>query len=364
LLVFPHEYPNRHREISAKFKNEERTMHATMKDRESKSSPAKLAAAARSALALVAVCELLVSIRPAHAQTEAPAVVHNTWTSGAAMPTALLASPVGVLKGQIYVVGGYAGGTTYATTQIYNPATNTWTTGVSLPTPTSNGGAAVVENILYVIGGSPATGPYSTNAVWAYSPKTKTWTEKAAMPTPRYNLGVVVEKNIIYAIGGIGGVNNGNSVLNVVESYNPATDTWTEENPLLIDKEASSVGLIKTTIVAAGGYNNGDTEDNEGYDATTNAWSSLTSDPEAHSFACAGSIGTQLFATGGWNGASSALSTTESFKLSKNTWKSLAPIPQATIAAGSAVLKGKLYCFGGWASWGGATLNNVQIYQP
>jgi N-acetylneuraminic acid mutarotase len=81
------------------------------------------------------------------------AVSHNTWSSGAAIPTALLVPAVGVLGGQIYLVGGY-NGAPLADTQIYNPATNTWSTGTPLPTPTNSATAAVVNNILYVIGGS------------------------------------------------------------------------------------------------------------------------------------------------------------------------------------------------------------------
>ncbi len=325
----------------------------------------------KSTFLFVLVLFLWASLaKPVAAQS--PAVTHNTWTSGPAMPTAQLAPQVAVLENEIYVVGGYSNGSASADTQIYNPVTNAWSTGVPLPAATSNGGAAVVKNILYVIGGSPASGAYSTNAVWAYSPKTNTWTAKADMPTPRYDLGVVVEKNIIYAIGGIGGIDNGNSRVNNVESYNPATDTWTEENPLLIDKEAVSVGLIVTTltgstIVVADGYiteeNSGD---NEGYDAATNTWTSLTSDPEPRSFACAGAIGARLYAAGGWvgNGDGPALTTVESFQLSKQSWKSLASIPQGTIGAGSAVYKGRLYCFGGWDRFYGGSLNNVQIYQP
>ena len=126
---------------------------------------------------------------PLQAQTEAaPAVVHNTWTSGTPMPTAAFLTAVGVLKGQIYVVGGCTvpGGGVIADTQIYDPATNTWTAGVSLPTPLCDGTAAVVKNVLYVFGGTPSGSAQNyTNAVWAYSPKTKTWSSKAAMPTIR-----------------------------------------------------------------------------------------------------------------------------------------------------------------------------------
>jgi hypothetical protein len=125
-----------------------------------------------------------------------------------------------------------------------------------------------------------------------------------------------------------------------VESYNPATDSWTEESPLLIAKEGASVGLMGTaltgfTIVAADGYTNDfDSGDNEGYDAATNTWTSRTPDPEPRSFACAGAIGTRLYAAGGWdgNGDGPALTTVESFQLSKQSWKSLASEPQARSA--------------------------------
>jgi len=84
----------------------------------------------------------LGAVLPVAAQT--PEVTHNTWTSGAAMLTAV-AGPAGtaVLKGEIYVVGGLdSSGTVTADTQIYNPVANTWSTGVALPTATQGGSAA------------------------------------------------------------------------------------------------------------------------------------------------------------------------------------------------------------------------------
>ncbi|MGA2423895.1 MAG: kelch repeat-containing protein [Terriglobales bacterium] len=306
---------------------------------------------------------------PLQAQTEpidrhTPAVTHNTWTSGSPMPTAAFLTAVGVLKGQIYVVGGCTvpGGGVIADTQIYDPATNTWTAGVSLPTPLCDGTAAVVKNVLYVFGGTPSGSAQNyTNAVWAYSPKTKTWSSKAAMPTIRGDMAAVVEKNIVYVIGG--NATDG-SRLNTVESYNPATNTWTEEVPLLAGKAEPSVGLIGTTIVAADGYEtSGDFGDNEAYDATTNTWTSLASDPTARNGACGGAIGPYMYVAGGYYDGNPDLTLTESFKLSKDTWKTLAPMPQATWVGGSAVYKGQLYCLGGATNQEDA-LNYVQIYQP
>ena len=191
---------------------------------------------------------------PLQAQTESggswtPTVTHNTWTSGTPIPTPVFYQAMGVLGGQIYVVGGGVTYTTYtADTQIYNPATNAWSTGTPLPTPTIAAAGAVVKNVLYVMGGYTTA---ATDAVWAYSTKTKTWTPKASMPTALYGAAVVVEKNIIYLMGGQA---NDGTILNTVESYNPATNAWsTSEAPMLVAKTQFTAGLVGTTIVAPDG---------------------------------------------------------------------------------------------------------------
>src|ERR1700687_326135 len=163
---------------------------------------------------------------PASAQSEAagaPTVNHNTWTSGAPMPTPVYYPATGVLKGQIYIVGGGVTYTTYTSdVQIYNPVTNTWSTSVPFPTVSIAATGAVVKNILYIFGGSD--GVTTSNAVWAFNPTTKTWSSKTPMPTARSGAVAVVVKNIVYVINGY---NNG--FLTTVESYNPLTDTWTAQ---------------------------------------------------------------------------------------------------------------------------------------
>ncbi len=58
-----------------------------------------------------------------------PAVIHNTWTSGAPMPTAVSFQMMGVVKGTIHVVGGYTETAAVSNHQIYNPDTKTRSTG-------------------------------------------------------------------------------------------------------------------------------------------------------------------------------------------------------------------------------------------
>ncbi len=290
-----------------------------------------------------------------------PAVTHNTWTSGTPLPTPVAFSTAAVLKNEIYVVGGNNGTGNVADVQIYNPVAKTWSTGPSYPTGIESASSAVVKNILYVFGGT-SDGVNPTNAVWAYNPKTKTWTGKAAMLTARWGAPAVVEKNIIYVIGGIFNA-SGNGNLATVESYNPATNRWTEEAPMLVAKSHPAAGLLGTTIVVADGGTNGGgaTGDNEGYDAVTNAWTTLASDPAARYASCFGSVGAKFYDMGG----DSASTFADDFQLSKDKWTTtLAAVPQSVLFPASAVYKGQLYCIGGWGAFGGPIINNVQIYQP
>jgi uncharacterized repeat protein (TIGR03803 family) len=289
--------------------------------------------------------------------------VHNSWGSGAALPTAVQWPMTATIGNLIYVVGGYTTSAAVADNQIYNPATNKWTTGTALPAATAQGATAVVNNILYIFGGSDNGGGTVSNAVYAYNPTTKAWASKTAMPTARCSVTAVVEKGIVYVIGGY----NGNR-LNTVEAYNPATDTWAAEAPMLTGRSEISTGLIGTTIVASGGFTSGGvTGDTEGYNATTNTWSALTADSVHRNGACAGAIGANLYAVNGNDNSNNAFSVNEAFNLAANKWTTLAASPQSMTDAGPAVYGGQLYCFGGASfanAFRGTVYNNVQIYQP
>jgi N-acetylneuraminic acid mutarotase len=309
----------------------------------------------------------MTSLVKAQSFGQSPEVTHNTWTSGAAMPTPVWApGGAAVLKGEIYVVGGLDSSTSIiADTQIYNVATNTWSMGVSLPTALEGGSAAVVKNILYVMGGTVDGSTY-TNAVWAFNPKTKTWTSKSAMPIGLHDAGVAVKKNIIYLAGGNSSENLRSTAL---LSYNPATDIWTTEASMLTGVSEPSAGMVGTSMVVAdGAEDSGFTGYTEGYDIATNAWSALTPDPTSRSASCYGAVGSKLFVIGGTTGGQGAAAITlnESFQLSKDKWATLAAMPQGSVFAGSTIYKGKLYCVGGTSVFGESStvLGDVQIYQP
>jgi N-acetylneuraminic acid mutarotase len=314
----------------------------------------------------LAVVFLLSAGLASVAVAQIPAVTHNTWSSGAPIPTAVFGPTTAVLIGpataavQIYLVGGCSDLGPENITQVYNPTTNTWSSGVMFPTTVNQAGAAVVKGILYVIGGSYTGSITQTNEVFAFSPKTNSWIQKTSMNEERESPGIAVENGIIYAIGGY---NTANGFLSSVESYNPASDTWTEEAPLLVGESAVSAGRIGTAIVIADGTEYAlDASDTESYDALAKQWTSLKADPMPRYDTCGAAVGKKLYVAGGDNIQSAGVSITESFNPSTNKWANLAAMPQAAFIQGTAEYKGKLYCFGGWAQ--GTVLNNVQIYQP
>ena len=230
------------------------------------------------------------------AQTQTPAVAHNTWTSGTPIPVGIFGPATAVLKSQIYLVGGYSGLGPENITQIYNPSTNTWTSGVMFPSTVNQAGAAVVKGVLYVIGGSYTGSVTQTNEVFAFSPKTNSWIQKASMHEQREGPGIAVENGIIYAIGGY---NNANGFLSSMESYNPATDTWTEEAPMLVGEYSVSAGRIGTAIVIADGVeSSGNEGDTESYNDQSNQWTSLAADPMPRGNTCGAAIGKKLYVAG------------------------------------------------------------------
>ncbi len=97
-----------------------------------------------------------------------------------------------------------------------------WATKAAMPTARGLSlGVGVVNGILYAVGGND--GATVLNAVEAYDPLAGTWATKAAMPTARDRLAVGVVNGILYAVGGYSG--SGSSGFATVEAYDPGTDT-------------------------------------------------------------------------------------------------------------------------------------------
>jgi uncharacterized repeat protein (TIGR03803 family) len=284
-------------------------------------------------------------------------IVHNTWRSGTALPTARMGAAAGAIGSDIYVIGGYTLNGAIGNNDIYNPEKNTWTSGAADPNPRAFAAYAVVNKKLYMFGGS--NGSALLSVAEAYDPATNTWSTLAPVPYVSETASAVADKDVIYVIGG----QDYSGYLTTVESYNTTTNTWTAEAPLPDAQGWAAVGLLGPTVVAADGSNGSvNLGINQGYNLTKNSWSELTPDPTPRNPGCYGAINGKLYVAGGTT--STMITLNEDYSPGTKKWITLAPILQAPgYAAGSAVDGGNLYCFGG-----GVFLTNVydyvQIYQP
>ena len=204
----------------------------------------------------------------------------NAWTTRAPMPTAR-STNVAALNGLLYAVGGTPAGQVdplpTGTVEAYDPATNTWTTKQAIPAPPFGDAVAVVNGILYAIGGvaPSSSGAVVSGTVQAYDPVSNTWTTKAPMPTPRLGFGVGVVNGILYTVGG--------DAAGTVEAYDPATNAWTTKQPMLTARSGLDVGVVNGMLYAVGGAtgNNSDgipiiVNTLEAYDPATNTWTTRT----------------------------------------------------------------------------------------
>lgn len=193
--------------------------------------------------------------------------VSNSWTVKASMPTPRNWISAAVVNGKVYVIGGSDNsGDIFSMNEMYDPLTDTWITKAQCPHARLACGIGVVNGKIYLIGGwvrpgSPPGEPTTLNE--EYDPQADTWTTKTPMPTARNGLGVAVVNNRIYAIGGATDFNPWTNNLNVVEEYDPSTDTWRTVESMPTSRSLLSTAAIGNKIYALGGVR--DSHANTGY---------------------------------------------------------------------------------------------------
>lgn len=96
-----------------------------------------------------------------------------------------------------------------------------------------------------------ATGISFSQAVESYDPATNTWTARAPMPNARVSAAGIVLDGLLYVVGGVDIIGN---ALSTVEVYNPATNSWRTLSGLPKTAGELAGGAIKGVLYTAGGY--------------------------------------------------------------------------------------------------------------
>ncbi len=148
---------------------------------------------------------------------------------GADLPLPRHLTASAVLDGKLYVIGGATGGqygedTQYADVDVFDPATRAWTKAAPLQTPRMKAGACVIDGKIYVYGGQNSTSGL-LDSLEIYDPAANSWSYgPAGLRAVAFNA-VVAAQGELWSIGGeAGGI--WPPWTSMVQIYSPATNQW------------------------------------------------------------------------------------------------------------------------------------------
>jgi N-acetylneuraminic acid mutarotase len=181
-------------------------------------------------------------------------VATDTWEWGTPLPVAINHNVAVAVNGKIYSIGGQtqtqiAGGSPTDVTFEYDPSTKQWRTRAPLPSRRTASAVAVVNDKIYVVGGrTPPQGEADYDDFAVYDPATDIWTRLPRLPTRRHHLNAVAIGGKIYVAGGSlivgsGGYADSGGTTNVLDIFDPATNTWSQGQPMPTAREAAS-GIV------------------------------------------------------------------------------------------------------------------------
>ena len=276
----------------------------------------------------------------------------------APMPTARAAFATAAANGKVYAIGGASlkDCVTVDTVEAYDPVGDVWITGFApLPPPLRfrpSGGT--LDNMIYVVGGATADifcKDTVLDTVQAYNPATDSWSEKPPLPTARFQVGLGVDSvnHLLYAVGGATAAPDF-IALDTVEVYDPATDSWTIKQHLNTPRGAPAVAAVNGKIYAIGGQKeeHGAIDTVEEFDPAANAWTTKPSKmPHPRLQSAAAIVDDKIYVMGGE--ADGIISTVDVYDPALDTWTTVASLPTARKLLGAAVVDNTIYAVGGAA---------------
>lgn len=183
---------------------------------------------------------------------------------------------------------------------------------------------------------------------------------KAPMSTARGQAAVIAgDDGLIYAIGGY----NLSTVFDVVEAYNPSTNSWTTRAPLLNATRGAAVAKgLDGIIYVFSGTHFGKIDSVQAYNTTSDTWSLKTPIPTPvwMAGAAAGNDG-KIYVVAGE--AAGATNTLQIYDPETDTWASGPVMPGSRSELG--VIKGpdgRIYALGGYD--GSNVQDDIYIYDP
>lgn len=191
------------------------------------------------------------------------------------------------------------------------------------------------------------------------------WNIGNSMSIPRTEIGVTILEDNIYVIGGFDKLGN---VLDTVELYNIATDTWKTIESLPQPLHHAAATTFNGSVYVIGGYTNNNWKPSDKfyiYDPKNDIWKEGPQMPTARGALTAVFVDEILYAIGG-EGMDGIMNNNEIYDSKTASWLSKSPMPTARHHAASEVVDGKVYVLGGRIE-GNSPITNTnatEMYDP
>ena len=293
------------------------------------------------------------------------------WHVISELPTQRKGFATAVVEGKIYLIGGTPfqnrrGPYGLSTVEVYDPKTNSWERVADMPTPRTSAEAVVINGTIYVCGGYNGIDNRAVNLkfldiVEAYDPQKDTWTRKQGMSVARIGFGMGVVAGKIYSIGGslhiLEKEPEAPGRIDLVEAYDPATDTWVKRADMPTKRDGFGVGVVNNRIYVIGG--GGWPQVGAGgpfltiieeYDPKINRWEQKNEMPELRLAFSTVVLDDVIHLIGGFtrqNRVPQYMATVDTYNLETEEWNTIPPMPTPFMPFGAAVVNGNIYVFGG-----------------
>ena len=175
------------------------------------------------------------------------------WYEMPSIPTPRTLLAIATWDNAIYAIGGHTNEGTSAVVERFTRTSNLWETMAPKPTPVELASAAVVGGKIYVPGGQLGDGTL-TNVLEVYDPRTDSWSSKRSLPFSLANYGISTYEGRLFIFGGWDGKGNRDTVLH----YNTDSDSWEEMSTLPTARSGGRAITLGERIILVGGEcNNG-----------------------------------------------------------------------------------------------------------
>ncbi|XP_005997689.1 kelch-like protein 23 isoform X1 [Latimeria chalumnae] len=170
----------------------------------------------------------------------------DEWTEGCPMLNARYYHCSVTLKGCIFALGGYRGGTPAQEAEFYDPLKKNWVPIANMLQGVGNATACVLNDIIYVTGGHYGyRGSCTYNKIQSYRLDLNEWSIVTTTPHPEYGLCSVPLNNKLYLVGG---------QTTITDYYDPEKNEWKQMAQMMERRMECGAAVLNGCIYLTGGY--------------------------------------------------------------------------------------------------------------